>query len=47
MKFAGMPLPGGAQLNAPAIMQEAMKEITEVESELLRNYEMPVDPMIG
>lgn len=47
MKFAGMPLPGGAQLNAPAIMQEAMKEIADVENELLRNYELPVDPLIG
>ena len=47
MKFAGMPLPGGAQLNAPAIMQEAMREIADVENELLRNYELPVDPLIG
>lgn len=47
MKFSGMPLPGGAQLNAPAIMQEATKEIAEVENELLRNYELPVDPQIG
>jgi hypothetical protein len=47
MKFAGVPLPGGAQINAPAIMQEAMREITEVENELLRNYELPVDPLIG
>lgn len=47
MKFAGMPLPGGAQLNAPAIMQEAVKEIADVENELLRNYELPVDPLIG
>jgi hypothetical protein len=47
MKFTGMPLPGGASLNAPAIMQEAMKEIAEVENELLRNYELPVDPLIG
>lgn len=47
MKFTGMPLPGGAQLNAPAIMQEAMKEIADVENELLRNYELPVDPLIG
>jgi len=47
MKFAGVPLPGGAQLNAPAIMQEAMKEISEVEAELLKVYELPVDPLIG
>lgn len=47
MKYAGMPLPGGAQLNAPAIMQEASREISEVENELLRHYEVPVDPFIG
>lgn len=47
MKFAGVPLPGGAQINAPAIMQEAVKEVAEVEEELLRRYELPVDPLIG
>jgi hypothetical protein len=47
MKFAGVPLPGGAQLNAPAIMQDAVREITEIENTLLRNYELPVDPLIG
>jgi len=47
MKFTGMPLPGGAQLNAPAIMQEAMREIQEIEQQLLKNYELPVDPLIG
>jgi hypothetical protein len=47
MKFAGVPLHGGAQLNAPAIMQDAVREITEIENTLLRNYELPVDPLIG
>jgi hypothetical protein len=47
IKFTGMPLPGGAQLNAPAIMQEAMREIQEIEQQLLKNYELPVDPLIG
>jgi hypothetical protein len=47
MKFTGMPLPGGAQLNAPAIMQEAMREIQEIEQQLLKNYELPVDPLLG
>lgn len=46
-KFAGMPLPGGAQINAPAIMAEAMKEISEVEAQLLKAYELPIDPLIG
>lgn len=47
MKFANVPLPGGAAINAPAIMQEALKDIAEVENQLLRNYELPVDPLIG
>jgi hypothetical protein len=47
MKFTGVPLPGGASLNAPAIMQEASREIAEIESQLMKNYELPVDPMIG
>jgi len=47
MKFSGVPLPGGAQLNAPAMMQDSIREIAELESQLLKNYETPVDPMIG
>lgn len=47
MKFTGVPLPGGASLNAPAIMQEATREIAEIETQLLKNYELPVDPLIG
>lgn len=47
MKFANVPLPGGASINAPAIMQEAMRDIAEVEAQLLKNYELPVDPLIG
>ena len=47
MKFSNIPLPGGAAINAPAIMQEAVKEIAEIENQLLRNYELPVDPLIG
>jgi hypothetical protein len=47
MKFTGVPLPGGASLNAPAIMQEAAREIAEIEAQLLKNYELPVDPLIG
>jgi len=47
IKFAGVPLPGGAQLNAAAIMADAMKEITDIENTLLRTHELPVDPLIG
>lgn len=47
IKFAGMPLPGGAQLNAPAIMQEASRELDALEAMLLRTQELPIDPLIG
>jgi hypothetical protein len=47
IKFAGIPLPGGAQLNAPAIMQEASRELDAIEAMLLKTQELPVDPLIG
>lgn len=47
IKFAGIPLPGGAQLNAPAIMQEASRELDAIEAMLLRTQELPIDPLIG
>jgi hypothetical protein len=47
MKFANVPLPGGASLNAPAMMQEATAELEKIENTLLRTQELPVDPMIG
>lgn len=47
MKFSGVPLPGGAQLNAGAMMQEALRETQDIESQLLKIYELPPDPMIG
>ena len=47
LKFSGVPLPGGAQLNAPAIMQEANREIAEIDAVLLKTHELPIDPMIG
>ena len=46
-KFAGVALPGGASLNAGAIMQEAVREIAEIEAVLLKAHELPVDPLIG
>jgi len=46
-KFNGIPLPGGASINSAAIMSEAMKEITEVDIELRKAYEPPIDPFIG
>lgn len=47
LKFAGMPLPGGAQLNAPAMMQEAARELEAIEMLLTKTQELPPDPLIG
>ena len=46
-KFNGIPLPGGASINSAAIMSEAVKELAEVDTELRKVYEPPIDPMIG
>lgn len=47
IKFSGIPLPGGAQLNAPAIMQEAVRELETIEVLLTKTQELPPDPLIG
>jgi hypothetical protein len=47
MKFAGVPLPGGAQLNAGAIMADAVNELNQIEQSLVKTQELPPDPLIG
>jgi hypothetical protein len=47
IKFSGVPLPGGAQLNAGAIMADATRELLEIENTLLKTHELPPDPLIG
>jgi len=47
MKFAGVPLPGGAQLNAAAIMADAVNELNQIEQSLVKTQELPPDPLIG
>lgn len=47
MKFAGVPLPGGAQLNAAAIMLDAVNELNQIEQSLIKTQELPPDPLIG
>jgi len=47
MKFAGVPLPGGAQLNAGALMAEATNELNQIEMTLVKTQELPPDPLIG
>lgn len=47
MKYQGVPLPGGASINAAAIMQDAVRELEMIESSLLKTQELPVDMQIG
>jgi hypothetical protein len=47
MKYTGIPLPGGASINAAAIMQDAVRELAEIEAMLLKTQELPVNPLIG
>jgi len=47
MKFSGVPLPGGAQLNSPALMQDALREIQEIEDDITKMYEFIPDIQIG
>lgn len=47
MKFSGVPLPGGASLNAPALMQDALQEIQKIEDDITKMYEPIPDMQIG
>jgi hypothetical protein len=47
LKFSGIPLPGGASLNAPAMMQDAVNELRQIEESLKKTQELPPDPLIG
>lgn len=47
IKFGNVPLPGGAVLNAAAILGEAQNELKELELMLLKTQEIPVEPLIG
>lgn len=46
-KYDGVQLPGGITLKGGQIYQEAMQEIALIEQEFFRDYELPVDFMIG
>jgi len=46
-KFAGVQLPGGVTLNGVVIYQEALDEITNLESEMQSKYELPPQFITG
>ncbi len=47
IKFNGVLLPGGVQLNGREIYEDAVKEIELIEEELRKEYELPPLDMIG
>jgi hypothetical protein len=46
-KFTGMSLPGGVQFNGEKIYNDAVDEITKMETEMISSYSLPVLDMIG
>jgi hypothetical protein len=46
-KFQGVQLPGGVTINADQIYQDAITEITQIESEMQSRFELPVDFFTG
>jgi hypothetical protein len=46
-KFEGIAMPGGVQFNGQKIWDEATEEITQLESEMINSYSLPVSDMIG
>lgn len=46
-KFIGMTMPGGVQFNGQKILDDAVREIGEIEHEVINSYSLPVTDMIG
>jgi hypothetical protein len=46
-KFNGVQLPGGVSINADQIYQDALTEITQIETEMQSRFELPVDFFTG
>jgi hypothetical protein len=46
-KFNGVQLPGGVTINADQIYQDALVDITQIESEMQSRFELPVDFFTG
>ena len=47
IKFQGVQLPGGIQLNGRQIYDDGVAELTEIRSKMASDYEMPPLDMIG
>ena len=47
MKFQGVTLPGGVQLNGRQIYEDGVQEIEKLELKLRTDYELPPMDLIG
>jgi len=47
IKFQGVQLPGGVQLNGRQIYEDGIRELLEIEAKMASTYEMPPLDMIG
>ena len=47
MKFEGMQLPGGVQLNGRQYYEEATGRLRELEEQMRNEYELPADFFMG
>lgn len=47
IKFNNIQLPGGVQINGRQIFEDAVKEIDDLESRMISDYELPPLDMIG
>ena len=46
-KFDGMQMPGGLKFNGQKIYEEAIRERSDLETEMITSYSLPVTDMIG
>lgn len=46
-KFGGVQLPGGVTLRGPEIVAESQVEIAQIEAQVLLEYELPINFMVG
>ena len=47
IKFEGMQLPGGVQLNGRQIFEDALNDIERLEERIRLEQELPVDFFVG
>jgi hypothetical protein len=47
IKFQGVKLPGGIELNGRQLYDDAMKELQQIEDDMMLKYELPPLDLIG